>query len=480
MPCGRLVEAMDTLIYNPPGPVAERFHLSSGVVRGLMGPVGSGKSSTACVELFLRACQQEAYRGIRETRWLVIRNTYPELVSTTLKTWGEWFPFARTVMGSPITSKIEVPLPDGTVVRTEAWFLAMDNPADLKKLKSLEVTGAWLNEAVELDEAVFQMARQRCRRFPPAKRGGPTWHGVIMDTNPCDDDHWYYRFAEQGTPEGWEFLRQPGGLKWNPEKLNYEPNPEAENIANLPGGYEYYLNLVAGNTREWCKVFLEGSYGTTAAGKPVFPEYADDIHCRTVEAVPNVPLILGFDFGLTPAVAICQLTPRGQFRVVDEVATEDMGIERLLEDELKPLLQKKYSDYAVEGCGDPAGVGRSQTDEKTVFDSILNAGIPIVPAASNDLTARLEAVRKYLRRMVDGQPAFAVNPRCGATRKAMNGAYCFERKQKLSGFGYSDRPNKGKYSHIADALQYAAMYTEYEVKDERWNKPMRAPKIAVA
>ena len=471
---------MDTLTYNPPGPVAAKIHHSRAPVIGLMGPVGSGKSSSCCIDLFLRACAQEPYKGIRETRWLIIRNTYPELVSTTIKTFGEWFPFAKIVYSSPIAATMDVPLPDKTRVRAEFWFLAMDSAADLKKLKSLEVTGAWLNEAVELDEGVFGMVRQRCRRYPPQKRGGPTWHGVIMDTNPCDDDHWWHRFAEKDQQEGWEFYRQPGGLRWTPQKLAYEPNPDAENIANLPGGYEYYMQLVAGNTREWCKVFLEGAYGTTSTGRPVFPEYSDEIHCRPVEAIPNVPLILGFDFGLTPAVTINQLTPRGQFRVVDEVATTDMGIERLLDDELKPLLQRKYADFVIEGCGDPAGAGRSPTDEKTVFDSILNAGIPIVPAASNDLTARFEAVRKYLRRMVDGQPAFAVNPRCTALRKALNGAYCFERKQKLSGNGYSDRPNKGPYSHIAEALQYGAMYTEYEAKDERWTKPLQHARIAIA
>jgi len=79
--------------YFPPGPVAAKFHNASGFVRGLMGPVGSGKSSSCCVEIVMRSLQQEPwYDGVRRSRWAIIRNTYPELKSTTIKTWETWFP----------------------------------------------------------------------------------------------------------------------------------------------------------------------------------------------------------------------------------------------------------------------------------------------------------------------------------------------------------------------------------------------------
>ncbi len=35
---------------------------------------------------------------------------------------------------------------------------------------------------------------------------------MLGDTNAPDEDHWYYRLAEETRPEGWEFFRQPGGL----------------------------------------------------------------------------------------------------------------------------------------------------------------------------------------------------------------------------------------------------------------------------
>ena len=50
--------------YVPPGPVAAAFHQNNSFVRGLLGPVGSGKSSSCCVEVFSRACEQAAIRAL--------------------------------------------------------------------------------------------------------------------------------------------------------------------------------------------------------------------------------------------------------------------------------------------------------------------------------------------------------------------------------------------------------------------------------
>ena len=91
-------------------------------------------------------------------------------------------------------------LPDGTVVDQEWLFLSMDVPADTRKLKSLELTGVFINEAGEIAKEHVDMATQRVRRYPPMKRGGPTWTGVVMDTNPPDSDSWYYDM-ETNPPE---------------------------------------------------------------------------------------------------------------------------------------------------------------------------------------------------------------------------------------------------------------------------------------
>ena len=79
--------------YKPDGEVLKDFLRGDHFVRGIRGPVGSGKSVACCVEIFRRACQQEpAKDGIRYTKWAVVRNTNPELRTTTIATWLQWFP----------------------------------------------------------------------------------------------------------------------------------------------------------------------------------------------------------------------------------------------------------------------------------------------------------------------------------------------------------------------------------------------------
>lgn len=463
----------DAISYEPAGPVVEAFHRSSAFVRGLMGPVGSSKSSACCIEVFSRACEQKADRGVRKSRWAVVRNTYPELKSTTIKTWLEWFPMTEMKWDAPITGWLRLPLQDGTRVEAEVMFFPIDRPEEIGKLKSLELTGAWINEAGETPKAVFDMLTQRVGRYPPLKTGGPTWTGVLLDTNPPDDDHWYYRLAEKDRPKEWEFFKQPGGLI--EEKGEYKANPRAENISNLPGGHEYYLRQVPGKNKEWIKVFLLGNYGTIADGKAIYPEWNDEIHVKKTSPYPGRPLLLGFDYGLTPACVICQVSPRGQLLVLAELFAKDMGIRQFARDVVRPFLAMNFHDYSFQAAGDPAGLARSDTDEKTCFMELAEEGIACVPASTNAFVGRREAVAKYLTRLVDGQPAFLLDPSCDMLRRGFNGRYQFRRLQVVGDERYRDVPDKNDYSHLHDALQYAALHSQNMNQGSDWAQKIKYP-----
>lgn len=453
---------MEVIKYSPPGKNAAKFHESDAFVRGLMGPVGSGKSSSCCVEIVARALRQRPSRdGIRRSRWLIIRNTYPELKSTTIKTWETWFPanVAPIKWDTPITSTMKINnIGDGTRLELEVMFMALDKPTETGKLRSLELTGAWINEASEVPKEIFDMVTQRVGRFPSKLQGGPSWCGIILDTNPCDDDHWYYKLAEEDCPPEWEFFRQPGGLQ-RLEDGTYTPNPDAENVFNLPGGYSYYQQQVPSKSEDWINVFLLGNYGSTKDGKPVYPEYNDKVHClnKNVEGERGLPIVLGWDFGLTPACVILQVTGRGKIIILDELVSEDMGIRQFTNDVVKPVLMNKYSGFQIHSAGDPAGNIRAQTDERTCLQELLDAGIYTEPAATNDFIPRRESVAFFMTRMMDGEPAFLLNPRCTNLRKGFLGRYKFERLKTSGNARYKDRPVKDIYSHIQDALQYACL-----------------------
>ncbi len=442
-----------TIAYRPAGPVLAGFHDSDAFMRVVIGPLGSGKTTACAIELWRRMTGQAADgAGVRRSRWLIVRNTYPQLETTTIPEWRGLFGdgFGRFSLGKPPCHRIRVGLPDGTSVEADVIFMALDEPDGADKLRGMQLTGVWFNELREIPRSVVTMGLGRTGRYPPKRDGGASWYGAIADTNPCDEDHWLYHVAEVRRPKGWEVLRQPGGVRR--EGQGWAVNGAAENLANLPAGY--YGNQLAGASEEWIRVFLAGDYGFVIDGKPVFPEYADAVHCRPADPTPGVAVTIGLDFGLTPAAILAQRKPDGTLIWFDELVAEQIGAVRFAA-ALKAKLATDWPDLEVAYVGDPAGAQRAQTDERTVFDILRGQGLAVRPAPSNSFALRREAVAAPLTRMIDGRPGFAIDPRCRTARRALMGGYCLRRLQVAGQARYQDMPEKNGFSHVADAGQYA-------------------------
>ena len=391
--------------------------------------------------MLIKSIKQEPYNGVRKTRWAVVRNSYRELEDTTKKSFFDWVDKSHgtsSVLNNMFTWTRE--LDDGTSIHAEFLFRALDKPSDVKKLLSLELTGIFLNECRELPKAILDMSMGRVGRYPAKRQGGPTWYGCIADTNPPDVDSWYYKLFEENLPENFAIFHQPSGM-----------SDKAENIDNLPDNY--YGNMLGGKTNDWIKVYVHGEYGFLSDNKPVYPEYNDGVHYLD-EHVPNDSMIfIGIDFGLTPAAVFGQLTPSGKMVLIDELVTFDMGAVRFSQ-----LLKEKIARYSrndFEVYGDPAGEQRAQTDEVTPFMILSNNGINAFPTHTNDPTIRREAVADYLTRLdFNSEPAFALTSKCPMSRKAFNGGYAYKRLNVSGSDRYVDRPDKNKFSHVADACQY--------------------------
>jgi len=460
-----------------------KLHASNAYVRALMGPIGSGKSVACCIELMYRAMQQEPNaRGVRKFRCAVIRNSYPELKTTTIKTWMEWFPDSVVSInwGAPITGTATLPapptekFPNGTKLEFEVLFMSLDKPKDVKKVLSMELTMAWINEAREIPYEIVEAVTSRLGRYPSKRDGAPlTFTGLIMDTNPPDDDHWWYRLAEVEQPDGYDFFSQPGALIKGVDAKGitiYTPNPLAENVDNQQLGFQYWLNLTPGKSEDWIKGYILGQYATVYDGKPVYNEYNDHLHCseEELEVMRGMPLMIGFDFGLTPACALFQISPKGQLRIIDECVSEDMGVRRFMTEVLRPKLNNEYAGMQIRAWGDPAGTQRSQSTEDTCMEILAEEGMPTEPASTQEYVKRRESVVKYLTTFdSDGEPAFMLSPKCRFLRKGFNGAYQYERIQVASEERYKDVPKKNIYSHVHEALQYGAMETLEGLKVER-------------
>lgn len=126
-------------VYRPDGEVLRSFVADESRVAIIRGPIGSGKSMGSMMRIWRHAMQQVRQRdGVRRSRWAIVRNTYPDLEQSTVKTWLDLFPegsYGRFIRSKPMKHVIRV-----GDVELEAVFLALDTKDDVSKLRSTEWT----------------------------------------------------------------------------------------------------------------------------------------------------------------------------------------------------------------------------------------------------------------------------------------------------------------------------------------------------
>jgi hypothetical protein len=471
--------AESRIIQYTASPTMEAFHNDASMYRFIMGPIGSGKSVACCFELFRLACLQRPWTdGVRRSRAIVVRNTGPELANTTMKTWKDWFPpgdpkkgFFGPMSGvPPFTHSILYALGDGTKVELEVIFLALDRPDDVKKLLSLETSFIWFNEARYALKEHIDGAGGRVGRYPGAKWGGCTRKAVIGDTNPPDDESWYYEMAVKEKPENWAFFYQPSGLSLDAENLeNLVQPPDFEKMTlqeRRAWGRKYYEDLLPGKEQEWINVYVHGQYGFVREGYPVFAKiWNSALHVAKTpfKLVPFREYVLGVDCsGRHPAACLLQRSLRGHWQVVwiiSITSVEGMGsraFSRLLKEELDRLLGPVGGLKSLRIYGDPAGAF-ADTNEQTYFQVLKANGINVVAARTNDIAKRLEVVEFYLSQLLDGEPLLQVSPDCAHLIRGFQGGYQRKRISTSGNTRIDDKPVKNRFSDIQDALQYALL-----------------------
>jgi hypothetical protein len=166
-------------------PTLLKFHEDPSQLRCVVGPVGLGKTTAATWEIcyLLPKFIFEQY-GIRKTNWVVVRNTYPELIDTTQRTLFDWFGW-----GKYNKQEKNYILRHKEGFEAEILFRSCDNPDDVKKFKSLELTGYWIDESCEVQDQIKLMLKNRIGRYPakcPVRFG-------VETTNPPDTESSTYQ-----------------------------------------------------------------------------------------------------------------------------------------------------------------------------------------------------------------------------------------------------------------------------------------------
>jgi hypothetical protein len=397
----------------------------------------------------------ETYK-IHLSRWVVLRNTYRELEDTTKKTIEYWFDWGQFKAQDNI---LILKFPDWTV---EILFRSCDRPGDVAKFKSLELTGYWIDESIEVPEDVKLMLKNRIGRFPPKC---PVRYG-IETTNPPDvEDSTYHQF---------EWLTEvPGPMSEGKPLVGHYGfwQPPRENEANLrPRYYDDLIQDYQGN-RDWIERYIMGRPGITVKGRLVFNNFNREMH---VAKEPlqwpgrRFKLYAGWDnTGNCPACVIGLIPTAGCFHVLREYHTERMGIvdfaNYVIADRNSRWTDAEWVDY-----GDPAGdakFSRQGGGLTSNADMMRELGIEVM-ASEQNWEARRESVEFQLGRLVAGAPAFQIDPSCTRLINGFLGGYCYP---EVGTTGYHrEGPEKNKYSHVHDALQYlmAALLRNYHRRVE--------------
>jgi hypothetical protein len=301
--------------YRAPGPVARSFLNTRELIRFIMGPQGSGKT-TGCLfdAVACASAMPPGKDGHKHFAGVVIRDTYTNLWATTIRSWNKFFP--QTVGGwsggqnRPAVHKLRFDDPIASraagrpcYIFFEMHFKALADQSVEDALRGAEYTWAYMNEADRLSHDVLTYLIGRIGRYPGQDMfDQPTdfFRGIVGDVNPPDTDSWIYRTFEELKPARHKFFKQPGGR-----------HPRAENLAGLPKGY--YADQVAANAHNpwWVRRMVDGLFGYSREGMPVYDVYDDARHCSETELEPirGVPLRL-FDQHL-PTIAAVDRNNRG-------------------------------------------------------------------------------------------------------------------------------------------------------------------------
>jgi hypothetical protein len=476
-----VAQNLDRVVDFAPSETIADYILDDSFVCGIRGPVGSGKTSGSIFKAFRKMEEQEPdEHGWRKSKGVIIRRTGPQLKTTTLATWREWAggdDLGDYAWSAPMTQMLRYQLPDKTKVECEVLFLPLDGNDDIGKVKSLEISWAFVNEMSEFDWEVLLELIKRLGRYPKKRQRKDgtflqcTKPQLFFDTNAPPMESMLYRQFEEIKPAGWIMYTQPpaafedpNGVFISAEGTRYRINENCDNYKWLPD--DYYSRSISGISDRSIKVYVLNKYGSLLSGRPVYTTYNDDVHFSKVPLIVynGLPLNMTLDFGGTTTALLSQFSARGQLRCLEELCTE-LNLQPFINQVLVPKLRHDYPGLKVEDIiGDPAGVATNASG-LSMYDELGRAGFPSRPVDLHgtkddpEIEQRKLAVDDLLGRMVQGEPCLLIGPKCPMLRSGFLGKYRYvQLSNRSADVVFRPTPLKNEVSHIHDCLQYRCVH----------------------
>jgi len=443
-------------VLSAPGPVAQAFVDSDAPIAALMGPEGSGKTTSGILKgLTTSFLWPRTFPGVTRFKLVLIRRLLKDLEATTQASWLEWFPKTsgtwRGGKGEPAVHEIIVPHPRGGVVEFVAEFIATGDLRVEEAMRGKEFSCAYVDEVDLSPEDILTWTYGRAGRYPKetlAKNPKRVW-GTL---NAPQDGNWVITDFIDDPKPGHVLFRQPSGL-----------SPAAENLRVL--GPDWYQKLAATLPAFERKRRIENIPGLSRGLEAVYPEFNPDLHIAAapLNPMPGRKIVVGADAGGTPGAGFWQQQADGQWRCLAELSTHakehgSITGPRRFGETLAQLAAELFRGFEIDGLADPSadwGADTAAGEEDWIEIVSRISGIVFRPAPTNKPQARLEALRLPMTRLIDGRaPGLLIDPRCKLTIRALSRDY----QWTVTAGRRGEKPLKNWASHLIESHQYALLH----------------------
>ena len=409
------------------------YHQSTAQYKLSIGGYGTGKTTMACAELAVHAQDVTGGRSLitGPTLALIKDAVIPELE----KFLPPWLIEHKRMNPSPYFK-----LKNGHDIITYA-------STDQQKLRSLNLSAFYIEEASAVDYAIFDQLMTRLRHKA----------AIIRDERGAEVGYKYLGLISTNPEEGWIkdqflFVADRVHASNSIDKQIYEPLmaidrqkhfhafiSSTRDNPHIPA--EFIQRMSAGKSPEWIRVYID-CYLDRREGA-VYPDFTKHI-VEPFEVPDHWVRIGGFDPGYTDgtALVLAAISPRdGTIYIYDDYYETERPVSYHAEQAKKRVYGLKFY-YPIQA--DPSVKKRNERDGISYADYFYRLSDVIFENANNDILFGIEKVRDYMQ-----------------AGKLKIFSSCVNIKREAANYIYKDSTKRNsndtpidRYNHLMDAMRY--------------------------
>jgi len=432
----------DAILITPTKKQIEAFRaLDNNQIVLFGGAIRGSKTWWGCLAIITFCFQYE------NSRWLMLRESLPTLKRTLLVTFNELLAkgFGQYVKEfNQQTQTLTWNNGSQIIFMSESF----DTDKELNRFRGLEINGAFIDEANEIQEATFNKVIERAGSWFHSK-GCPI--KILMSANPCQN------WLKERIYDKCESDTLPNGVAYVPATIFDNPHIPAEYLESLKSLPEYEYD-----------VFVNGNWSRIKNVESPFAwAFAPDKHIQDCYYDENKTIYISMDFNISPfAVIFSHIYRDNGVEVVDifDEMSIDNGSIPLMAQRLKDRFGTRLFNSFV--TGDFNGNNRQITsiDNASLYEQLIRL------CGLNNKHLQLsrnpthQKSRNDCNFILSNYPRLRISPKCKGLIRDL-------RSVQVDIYGEILKRNRkdiNQQSDLLDAFQHLAIPSLYS-QCQRWH-----------